>query len=261
MKSVVGIFSYILHYNSFWMLPYRFFLTFLFQLYKHTIGGTFSKRLFNGKSAFIFPKCAISSQFVYAPIPDRAEIETLRKLCDEKTVFLDIGANVGAYSIMLCDVARGGIYSFEPHPFTAGRCKMNFLLNLLDERRVIQVALADRIGEVNFTNDTNISAMNKITEDKSGSISVPVTTLDAWIESAKLKEDTNFIVKIDVEGFEEAVLKGAAKFLTTANIRGVVIEIFDEHLEKITAIFRDIGYVLTNINGANYLAQRAEFVR
>jgi hypothetical protein len=103
--------------------------------------------------------------------------------------------------------------------------------------------------------------MNKITEDKSGSISVPVTTLDAWIESAKLKEDTNFIVKIDVEGFEEAVLKGAAKFLTTANIRGVVIEIFDEHLEKITAIFRDIGYVLTNINGANYLAQRAEFVR
>jgi FkbM family methyltransferase len=155
----------------------------------------------------------------------------------------------------------GGIYAFEPHPFTAGRCKMNFLLNLLDERRVIQVALADRIGEVNFTNDTNISAMNKITEDKSGSISVPVTTLDAWIESAKLKEDTNFIVKIDVEGFEEAVLKGAAKFLTTANIRGVVIEIFDEHLEKITAIFRDIGYVLTNINGANYLAQRAEFVR
>jgi FkbM family methyltransferase len=138
---------------------------------------------------------------------------------------------------------------------------MNFLLNSLDERRVVQVALADTAGQINFTNDTNISAMNKITDDTKNSITVPVTTLDKWIEDANLKEDTNFIVKIDVEGFEEAVLKGAAKFLTTANIRGVVIEIFDEHLEKITAIFRDIGYALTNINGANYLAQRAEFVR
>lgn len=256
MKSIFGIFSYVLHYNSFLMLPYRFFLTFIFQLYKHTIGGTFSKRLFNGKSVFIFPKCAISSQFVYAPIPDRAEIETLRKLCDEKTVFLDIGANVGAYSIMLCDVAAGGVYAFEPHPFTAGRCKMNFLLNALDERRVVQVALADKVGETNFTNDVNVSAMNKITDDVKNSICVPVLTLDTWAESANFKKDTNFIVKIDVEGFEETVLRGANKFLTTASIRGIIIEIFDEHLDKIKDIFKESGYALTNINGANYLAQK-----
>ncbi len=256
MKSIAGIFSYVLHYNNFLMLPYRFFLTLAFQLYKHTIGGTFSKRLFNGKSAFIFPKCAISSQFIYAPIPDRAEIEMLRSLCDEKTVFFDIGANVGAYSIMLCDVAARGVYAFEPHPFTAKRCKMNFLLNLLDEARVVQVALADTVGQINFTNDINISAMNKITEETSNSISVPVTTLDEWVETADFKEDSNFIVKIDVEGFEEAVLKGTNRFLTTVNVRGIVIEIFDEHLDKITAIFKDSGYVLRNINGANYLASK-----
>jgi hypothetical protein len=107
MKSIVGIFSYVLHYNSFLMLPYRFFLTLLFQLYKHTIGGTFSKRLFNGKSAFIFPKCAISSQFVYAPIPDRAEIEALRSLCDEKQFFW-ISGQMSVRILLCCAMLRGG---------------------------------------------------------------------------------------------------------------------------------------------------------
>ena len=133
---------------------------------------------------------------------------------------------------------------------------MNFLLNSLDERNVIQVALADKVGEINFTNDVNVSAMNKITDDVKNSICVPVLTLDTWVESANFKKDTNFIVKIDVEGFEEAVLKGATRFLSATNIRGIVIEIFDEHLEKIKAIFRDSGYALININGANYLAQK-----
>lgn len=72
---------------------------------------------------------------------------------------------------MLCDVAAG-VYAFELHPFTASRCKMIFLLNSIDEIRVVQIALANKVDQINFTNDVNVGAMNKITDDVKETLSV-----------------------------------------------------------------------------------------
>ena len=138
---------------------------------------------------------------------------------------------------------------------------MNFLLNGLDDSRVIGMAMSDAKGFIHFTNDTNVTAMNKITNDETNSISVPVTTLDEWTKEMNLEANTNFIVKIDVEGFEASVLRGGADFFANADVRGLVIEIFDEHKSVVDGLLAEYGYNIQNINGANYLAQKGQNVR
>lgn len=138
---------------------------------------------------------------------------------------------------------------------------MNFLFNGLDDSRVIVMAMSDAIGSIRFTNDTNVTAMNKITNDETNSISVPVTTLDDWTKEMNFEANTNFIVKIDVEGFEASVLRGGADFFVNADVRGVIIEIFDEHKSVVDGLLAEYGYNIQNINGANYLAQKIALVR
>ncbi len=142
LSGIRKVLGFIYHNNKPWAVPYYILKGVIFQLFKRITNRVFSKRLFNGKEIFIFPKCVISSFLVYSHIPDHLEINLLRELANEDTVFLDIGANIGSYSIMLMDVV-GEIHAFEPHPVTASRCKMNFLLNGYPAQTVHQLALND----------------------------------------------------------------------------------------------------------------------
>lgn len=254
MKNIIGIYKFILYYNKPLYVPYRLFLAFCYQVYKRTIALTFSKRIFNGNQVFIYPNCTISSQFIYTDIPDKDEIGILRSCCDKNTIFLDIGANIGAYSMMLSDIAES-VYAFEPHPFTASRCKMNFLLNGINESGVKQVALSDKVGEVCFTNDIDISAMNKISESSNG-IKVKTQTLDNFVLDENFSDKHDFVLKIDVEGHEISVLKGAANFFKAYNIKAFMIEIFDTTFEEAKEIIESYGYELNHIHLDNYIATK-----
>lgn len=254
MKNILGIYNFIIHYNKPLQIPYRLFLAFCYQIYKRTVKLIFAKRIFNGNHIFIYPNCTISSQFIYTDMPDREEIEILRSYCDKNTIFLDIGANVGAYSMMISDVV-GGVYAFEPHPFIAGRCKMNFLLNNINESNVKQIALSDKEGEVCFTNDIDVSAMNKISESSNG-IKVKTKTLDKFASEENLLVEHDYVLKIDVEGHEIPVLKGAEEFFKTRNIKAFMIEIFDTTFDETKDVIESYGYKLRHIHLANYIATR-----
>lgn len=200
-------------------------LAILFQLFKRLTGATVSKRIFNGQRIFLFPNCNVSTFFVYTDIPDKKEIGLLRSVIAKDDVFLDIGSNVGSYSICLMDLCNQAI-AFEPHPFTARRCKMNFLLNGRDASSVQQLALSNQIGKTFFSDIGHSSTVNSITKDASG-ISVDMMTLDGFMHGRPdLSPDRGYVLKIDVEGFENEVLEGATHFLTNYRIKGIILECF-----------------------------------
>lgn len=238
---MIRVFRYIFTVNPFFKAIRYTLLAVLFQLFKRLTGSTVSKRIFNGKRLFLYPNCNVSTFYVYTDIPDRKEILKLRSITSKEDVFLDIGANVGSYSVCMMDVCNEQI-AFEPHPFTAGRCKMNFLLNGKSSGSVIQAALSRESGKTFFSDIGHSSTVNSITKDATG-ISVDMLTLDEFILNRKdLLKDRGYVLKIDVEGFEKEVLEGARNFLSTYPIKGIILECF--HTEEVFPILKNAGFTV-----------------
>lgn len=250
------ILKYIVRYNPWYAIPYRLLLAFGYQLYKRLIHRTFVKCLFNGKQMAIFPFSPNASAFMYTAIPDKTEMMLLRSLADDETVFLDVGANIGEYCMMTADVLKE-CYAFEAHPKTAQLCKINFLLNGLDEQRVIVKAISDQEDTLYFSDLPQGSPVNQCVSSSEGGIAVPATTLDAFVDTLDLPYQPKFLLKIDVEGHEMAVLRGAKKLLTEYPVKGIILERFSDDFPEITALLKDWGYQIKPISTNNVLCQPA----
>ena len=143
---------------------------------------------------------------------DLEERLLLNSLAEDKAVFIDIGANIGLYSFSVAAAFKNfkntRILAVEPHPIMSNRLVYNLSLNPGLPIELIEAALSDREGEMTMvTPDTNLgeSRLLKTGETASGrTTKVPVKTL------LKLLADQNVNrldgMKIDIEGYEEAVL-------------------------------------------------------
>ena len=168
-------------------------------------------------------------------------------------MFLDIGANIGSYSVSMMDICDD-IIAFEPHPYTAKRSKMNFLLNNFEESKVKQIALSNESGKIYFSDYGGSSTVNHIIDSTNG-IEVDVTTLDDFIIQNNFSEEKNYIIKVDVEGFEQQVFEGGKNFLTTYNIKGIVFECFSK--DGVFDILSNYGFnTIEKLSENNYIARK-----
>jgi FkbM family methyltransferase len=228
---------------------------FIFQLFKRATNSVISKKLFNDQKILLFPNCNISTMYMYTKIPDKNEILLLRELAlhhQKEIIFLDIGANIGSYSICMMDICPK-IIAFEPHPFTVKRCKMNFLLNNFDDSNVKQLALSNEIGKIHFSDFGGSSTINHIIEK--GGIEVIVNTLDNFVKENDFSNDVSYILKVDVEGFEKQVFEGGKEFLTNYDIRGIVFECFSK--DDVFEVLKSYGFLqIEKISENNYFATK-----
>lgn len=127
--------------------------------------------------------------------------------------FVDIGANVGLYSLYVAARAgsRARILAIEPQPGILDRLRFNLAANPAVNVDVLPIAVADREGSVELVLDTNDSGGTHIDKHTAGrdgagdvAVSVPCKTLVAILGDAGItKIDA---LKIDVEGAEDLVL-------------------------------------------------------
>ncbi len=255
MRAIIQISKFIIKNNPWYLLPLQFFRAFIYQCQKRLYGKTIVKKLFNNKKIYLFPHNPISSAFVYCQIPDKNEILSLRNLADQHSVFLDIGANVGAYSLMLADVVQD-LYAFEAHPQTAQCCKMNFTLNNISQEKVLEIAVSADDKPKLFSNGTDGCPTNSIVESNQNAITVPAISLDAFISAKQFEAKTNFLLKIDVEGFEHEVLQGAVHFLKNYKVKGIIFETFSRQMPAIVTLLENLGFKLRHIGDNNMLATK-----
>jgi FkbM family methyltransferase len=255
MKIVFSVISVVCKNNSLWRIPFIIIRAAFYVYYQRFTGKIISKTIFNGKQIFLFPFCPVSSMFYYAPIPDKEEIALLRKHSDDHTVFIDIGANIGSYSIMMMDIVKD-IIAFEPHPLTASRCKMNFLLNGYDDNKVKQIALNDVNANVTFTDYGNGSSLNRIVSGAESGITVEAKTLDSFFGNISDNRTDNYLIKIDVEGSELNVINGSSHFLKTRKINGIIFECFGDKIGIMEKTLSHHGFEITKISENNYFAEK-----
>lgn len=143
------------------------------------------------------------------------EVESLAKLTEfvsgRRVLFLDIGANCGAYSIPLAKAAAEGsvFQAFEPNPVMIGRLGENVRRNDLGRKICIQgCALGAEDGEAELAlHKSNFGQASLATGHQkhvSGRVRVPVRPLAPFLEGADTYDLC--LLKIDVEGFEPQVL-------------------------------------------------------
>ncbi len=158
-------------------------------------------------------------------------------------LFLDIGSNIGSYSILAGRGCGARVIACEPVKSTYNRLRQNVdvnqIGNLVDARRV---AVGESAGICNMTS-TNDTTNHVLTASTTGqSEQVEMTTLDMISPAGQVR-----LIKIDVEGFELNALRGGARLLSETSLLGVVIElngsgsrygIGDEQVDK---VLRDHG--------------------
>jgi FkbM family methyltransferase len=136
--------------------------------------------------------------------------------------FLDIGANVGSYSILANSHVGAKTISFEPLPATVELLKTNKAINgNNDTWRIEMLALGDRENSLWFTSDRD--TMNQIVDEsyQGNKIKVDVISLDQYCYQHNIAPT---LLKIDAEGFDENVIVGGEKTLSNELLKAIIIE-------------------------------------
>jgi FkbM family methyltransferase len=154
------------------------------------------------------------------------------RVCKPANIIFDVGANVGAFATVMARLGRGAsVFCFEFSPETAEQLRRNIKANNLSNVSVHQVALSDKGGTALFSNSQRDSATNALVSVPSEtSISVQTATLDSFLSEHGISE-VDF-VKIDVEGAEPLVLRGAKQSLKSRAIKLALIELCPGNLAK-----------------------------
>jgi FkbM family methyltransferase len=199
-----------------------------------------------------------SRRAVYSRLPDFAEMQLWRRTLRPGDWFVDVGANVGLYTLLAAE-AGARVIAVEPDPRAVQQLTRNLQLNEFDAD-VHEAALADATGVMPLVgSDGNRQAL-LVGSDRPGDGDprrmVHVTTLDRIIGERRVAG-----VKIDVEGAERLVLEGAAEGLKAQRIKLLQLEwnarsesTLGESREPVATILRQNGYELCRPDERGQLA-------
>ena len=187
--------------------------------------------------------------YIYWGVADSGYTSILREM-KTADVMLDIGAHIGESALFYASInSRARIFAFEPHPVSFRRARVNILLNRFQNIHLINLGLGERaeILKLYEVNENN-SGANRIMrgENNFPYKEIAADTLDNLMQERMITK-VDFI-KIDVEGFEFAVLKGGAETIIQSK-PVMFIELDDNNLkennscaEEIIELLRSFGY-------------------
>jgi FkbM family methyltransferase len=153
----------------------------------------------------------------------------------EGDLFLDIGSNIGSYTVLASGVRRAKTWAFEPDPETVRALRRNVELNGIQDRVTIhELALGDTDGEVSFTR--GLDTINHVAiKGETNVRTVSTRRLDTLIGANR-----PLMIKMDVEGFEEPVVRGAKGLLADDSLKLIELETLTDEIE---ATFIRHGFV------------------
>lgn len=181
---------------------------------------------FVNDSVLLIRKGEASSLVIHTGLFEYQEMVFVLHCLRKHDLFVDIGANVGVYTVLASAVVGCRCVSFEPIPHTYADLLLNIRLNSIgDLVHAVNAAVGNRNGEAVFT--AGFRAENRyvsgIAPSKVETVKVRMVKLDDAIHGLRPK-----IVKVDVEGFETEVVNGGQKALADPGLLAVIMEFAGE---------------------------------
>ena len=207
----------------------------------------------NGYNLLVFANEDVGRQIYYLGFYEIAETNYFNKHIESDFICMDIGGNIGYFSMLMAKNAKAGcVHIFEPIELNASLLKVSAELNQYKNLTLNQCAVGDEDGEVLFSQsldsayssiiDTNRKVLDKV-------YSVPLVKLDSYIEQVGLPRVD--VLKVDVEGAEEMVILGASKLLNDLNRRPkfILMELYDGNLNAFNS---SVDSVIAKMNQFEY---------
>jgi FkbM family methyltransferase len=159
---------------------------------------------------------------IYVGLHEFDDMAFVLHLLRKEDLFVDIGANVGSYTILAGGASGASCISVEPIEATFQQLEENINLNRLSGHvEMLNIGIGKERGRLHFT--SGLDTVNHVlsdTEQMENAVEVPISPLNELLEKY---EPT--LIKIDVEGFETNVIAGADKVLSRPSLLAVIMEL------------------------------------
>lgn len=206
-----------------------------------------------GATLEVRPNDSVGSDIFYFGIFDRIVPEAIYRLAEPGELTIEAGANIGQNTSLLAYKSgpKGKLIAFEPHPEIFQELKSNAALWSRQYGQNVQlenVALGETNGEAwlsdgeHFHQNRGTASLARNPDGAAGNKRhrVEVRTLDEYL-AGDMKVG---VCKIDVEGFELSVLKGAEKALTRGAIRDILFEDFSPKPSAVVQLLQKHGFTV-----------------
>lgn len=241
------------------------------------LGGRIAKRLsrlwpergprvmqtaINGYDLLVLANEEVGRAIHYGRDFEREETEFLRRVIADDAVCIDVGANVGYFTLLMSRCApHGEVHAFEPQELNAALLRASVALNACANVSVVESAVGAAPGVVELVQSTD-SAYSSLHDTGRKAVHrrvrVPMTTIDHYVQARGLPRVD--VLKADVEGAEGLVIDGARELLDDPARRPslVMLELYGPNLAPFGT---DVAEVIGRMRGLGYAPHVLEPVR
>lgn len=220
------------------------------QIYKRTVRRPVSATVFGHLRLRCHPDSHDGSRILYFNgWPDPDEMGFIKHYLRPGDKFIDIGANIGIYSLLAASLvgSAGSVDAFEPGPTAVARLRENVALNELRQVRIHAAAVSSGNGRVSFVRNRDTGNRMQTADDlHRPTVEVPSVGLDDV-----LNDGPYALGKMDIEGAEPLAFVGAERLLAEASPPVWQVELVDRFTRRfgwaasdLVAWLRERGYHL-----------------
>lgn len=207
----------------------------------------------NGYSLLVLANEEVGRAIHYGRDFEREETELLRRVIVDDAVCIDIGANVGYFTLLMARCApRGEVHAFEPQALNAALLRASIALNSCANVHVVESAVGAAPGEVELVQSVD-SAFSSLHDTGRKAVHrrvrVPMTTIDHYVQARGLPRVD--VLKADVEGAEGLVVDGAHSLLADPARRPGLI-MLELHGPNLAPFGTDVAQVIGRMRALGY---------
>jgi FkbM family methyltransferase len=189
------------------------------QLGSRLVTGPVAVPFVNSSLLLVSPGMTGATGNVYTGLHEFEDMAFVIHLLRPGDLFVDVGANVGTYTVLGGAVAGANCVAVEPIKNAYERLVLNVHLNRIQDKvEALNVGIASKAGTLTFT--SGLDTMNHVSAGAGGGEAVRVAALDEVLLGA-----APTLLKIDVEGYEAEVVAGAGRVLASESLLAVVMEL------------------------------------
>lgn len=190
---------------------------------------------------------------------ENTEIAFVERYLKPGDVFIDVGANIGLYSLVASDLVgpAGKVFAFEPLQKNHLALQKHLQLNNLQNVVLEKLAVSDRAGSIQLhlnEQDGNNGMATAFSDTYTFSETVPMVALDEYFNDQPAQKVS--LIKIDIEGGEFPALKGM-KLLLQKHQPAILMEMDPKILAKTPFRTEDLEAFLANLGYRKYFIKPA----
>lgn len=195
---------------------------FRWQLGSRLIPGSVLVSFVNNSRLIVIPGMTGATGNIYTGLHEFEDMAFTLHLLRENSRFIDIGANIGSYTILASSVVGAKSIAIEPVPSTFEHLCDNINVNgVFAKVQCLNLGVSSNSGTLKFT--STLDTVNHVVvneETTNNTIDVPVKSLDQIADGFRPT-----LIKIDVEGFETEVISGAKNIFSEDSLLAIIMEL------------------------------------